>query len=493
MRLFTLLGILFLSYAAIAAEAGRGRGDTASDTGTTAEGSVSPAQERVDSVFIGTKADEKIKGVDFPVSESGDSASATRAADSLLLRSSTDSAGRVATLDYRIPGPVRPSWLYQGLTLEQDTLARQLMKAFLSFDWNGAEKTGKRMQRLEKRHHLPPLSNLLLVGMHVIRIQNSEYEEDRDARELLRDVAKLSSRGLELADPHGAPDSCRAIRSFITGGLKGFLATLDIDRNPVNAAIAGFSAQKFLAEALALDSSLNDAYLGIGLFNCILAKAPLIIQGALTLIGRDVSLARGLDYLRRSAYNGCYTKDIARLYLAQFLSPYLGHEAGEKRKIFQAMQNVYSSNPYYVFMELEEDICFNPGMLVNDYLKSRVRQQIARFKTTNYSTRRYANLVKWQYRLMDHSPPYKISPDTSYNLRGFSYYPVFLQAVREKLLFERENLASRNDGLRRMRYIRILGIKASRSLELSPDMPLGRKTFFLWHIRDALGFEKEIR
>jgi hypothetical protein len=101
--------------------------------------------------------------------------------------------------------------------------------------------------------------------------------------------------------------------------------------------------------------------------------------------------------------------------------------------------------------------------------------------------------VKWQYLLMDPFPTHGIAPDTALNLRGFSYYPVFLRAVREKLFYERENPASRSDRLRRMRYIRTLGIKASRVLEMSPDMPLSRKGFFLWHIRDALGFEKENR
>jgi hypothetical protein len=401
------------------------------------------------------------------------------------LRATPDSLARIPAL------PVRPAWLYAGLSLEQDTLARQLVRAFMEYDWNGVEKAGKKMQRLEKKHHLPPLSWLLLVGTNVMRVQNGEYERDHEARTLLKDIAKYSAKGIELARPEAAPDSNRATMLFITGGIKGFIATLDIDRNPVNAALSGFAARTLLAEAVALDTTLRDAYLGLGLFNCALAKAPLIVRGALAIIGKDVSLARGLDYLRRSANGGCYTNDIARLYLVQFLSPFLGHEAGEKRRIFRVLQRAYPRNPYYLFIEIEEYLCFDPGTFYSFAFKTRVARWMKRFKTDDYSLRRYAHLVKWQYLLMDPFPSKGLMPDTAFNLRGFSYYPEFLRAAREQARYEHVIKESRGDRMRRIRYFRMLALEAMKTLEACPAMPAGRKSYYLWHIRDALNLERQ--
>jgi hypothetical protein len=418
-----------------------------------------------------------------PVPSGGDSVSMI-AGDSSL-RATSDSLARMNV------SPVRPAWLYPGLSLEQDTLARQLLRAFMEYDWNGVEKAGKKMQRLEKKHRLPPLSWLLLVGTNVMRVQNGEYERDHDVRTLLKDIAKCSAKGIELARPEAAPDSNRATMLFITGGIKGFIATLDIDRNPVSAALSGFAARNLLAEAIALDTTLRDACLGLGLFNCALAKAPLIVRGALAIIGKDVSLARGLDYLRLSANGGCYTNDIARLYLIQFLSPYLGHEAGEKRRIFRALQRAYPRNPYYLFIEIEEYLCFDSGTFYSFSFKTRVARWMTRFKTDDYSLRRYAHLVKWQYLLMDPFPSKGLMPDTAFNLRGFSYYPEFLRAAREQARYEHGMKESRGDRMRRIRYFRMLALKAMKTLEICPSMPVGRKSYYLWHIRDALNLERQ--
>ena len=42
----------------------------------------------------------------------------------------------------------------------------------------------------------------------------------------------------------------RMLRLFITGGIKGFIATLEIDKNPINAALSGFSSVQYLRKAL---------------------------------------------------------------------------------------------------------------------------------------------------------------------------------------------------------------------------------------------------
>jgi hypothetical protein len=388
-----------------------------------------------------------------------------------------------------LPEKKRPSWLYPGLSLEQDTLARQMLTFFYDFNWNSADKTAKKLQRLEKKQRLPPLSYLLMVGMRVLRIQFGEYENDHEKKGFLREIEKFSVKGLDLANPDSAPDSCLATHLFITGGIKGFIATLEIDRNPINAALNGLSSVKYLEKAAARDTALLDAYLGLGLFNCVLAKAPLLVRGALALTGNEASLANGLEYLRASAYRGCYTNDIAKLYLAEFLSPYLGDESGEKQKILRSLQKRHPQNPYFVFLELEENLCFHPQQLLSFSFKGRVLKQTRFFKTDNYSTRRYAYLVKWQYLLIDPFPVEEQAPDKNFDLRGFTYYPVFLQALREKIVRESsaaDPAETKPDRDRRLRYIKTMGAKAARILDATEHLSSSQKNYYLWHIRDAL-------
>ena len=181
-------------------------------------------------------------------------------------------------------------------------------------------------------------------------------------KRLMRDVEKLARKGLELAGPaEGIPDSLAVIDKFIAGGIQGFVATLEIDGNPVKAAMDGFSAQKLLLEVAQQDTVIKDACLGLGLFNCILAKSPPVVRGALSIVGKDISLLKGLYFLRKAAYHGCYTGDIARLFLIEFLSPYMGDDAGEKKKLLRTLQKNYPENPYFVFLELDENICFHTG------------------------------------------------------------------------------------------------------------------------------------
>ncbi len=120
--------------------------------------------------------------------------------------------------------------------------------------------------------------------------------------------------------------------------------------------------------------------------------------------------------------------------------------------------------------------------------KSRLNRQISRFRTAGYFARQYANLVKRQYLLIDPFPASGVSPDTSLAMGDFSYYPIFLQALREKYLLG-NGTNSKADRVRRQRYIKSLGASASKMLAAS-SMPASRRNFFQWHIRDALNFKE---
>ncbi|MFP4014012.1 MAG: hypothetical protein ACLFVQ_08020 [Chitinispirillaceae bacterium] len=374
--------------------------------------------------------------------------------------------------------------LYPGVSPEQDRLALAMVEQVYSFNWKKAGKIGKKMQRLEKKHDLPPLSYLLLVSMNIFRIQNNEYSDNRSYKKLLKDIRKLSKKGLELSLPDSAPDSLKTMHMLIHAGIKGFNATLKMSKNPIESAIEGMGALKLLEQQVKLAPSIKDGYLGLGIFYCAVSKAPTLVRAAVNVTGRKISLEKGLGYLRKAAYEGQYTYGVAQMYLIQFLSPYYGHMVEEKKRIFSNLQKRYPTNPYYVFLELDETLCFHPSKLTLFTTNQRYKQKIRMFSKENHSLRKYCTLVKLQYRMINPLPPEDIEPDNSVDLKEFEFYPVFLQALREKLLLNQES-SKNSDHQKRIHFIKKKGQQAKKLLE-SSDIGKGRKGFYIWHIEDAL-------
>lgn len=99
----------------------------------------------------------------------------------------------------------------------------------------------------------------------------------------------------------------------------------------------------------------------------------------------------------------------------------------------------------------------------------------------NYSLQRYYNLVGRQCRIA--GTPAGIAPDTAFDLREFSFYPVFLDALREKL--DRSAPPVQIRGASKHDRLQLPGEKALKMLKNS-EMSPSRKNFYEWHLRDAL-------
>jgi len=366
--------------------------------------------------------------------------------------------------------------LYPGISREQDKLALQFIHEVYSFNWDEADKVGLKMEKLETRNKLPPLSSLLMVSMRIVRIQNSEYGTDSIGLHIAQETDSLISAGLRKSELKKADSLSRPTYLFIYSGIEGFSATLKISKWPVDAAIEGLGALKKLERLIESDTVIKDAYLGLGIFYCALAKAPAFVRGALNMTGRDVSFEKGLDYLRISAYKGRYTTETAKQYLIQFLSPYLGHETIEKNKIFRSLEQQYPKNPFYLFHHVHEDVCFHPDVITRPYIDN-VRKKAEKIKPSDYSVSRYLVLLNYQYNFLDSVNRFSI--DTTVNLREFSFYPVFLDALKE-----RDSVSVKRERFKKM-HLGARGIHAARMLDESAMTP-NRKNFFMWYLRDAL-------
>jgi tetratricopeptide (TPR) repeat protein len=111
-----------------------------------------------------------------------------------------------------------------------------------------------------------------------------------------------------------------AVAKFYLGGILGYRGMLEQSEGSMLDAISeGRRGYKLLEEAVEERPDLYDAQMGLGLFRYLVTKAPRQFHWVLKLVGISPDLEGGLQMLRLAAEKGLYTRNEARLYLAQFL------------------------------------------------------------------------------------------------------------------------------------------------------------------------------
>jgi hypothetical protein len=341
------------------------------------------------------------------------------------------------------------------------------------------------IRKLEVEENLPPLSYLLAVAIEVMRYQNGDFEDEAEEKTLLRAIEEAAEQGRYLCEQALRKRHNHPTYLLILGGIRGYLATLKIQPNPGEAMGDGFQALKLLEKAREKDGRMRDSYMGTGIFHCTAANAPLFVRATLKIIGRSVNMRAGLQALRVSAYQGQYTSVASQLFLIQFLDPYEEELKREKRRILVTLEETFPRNPYYTFLKTDEALSFYPDSFFRPETRQQLEQRMLAFKPVDFAGRRFANLVKQQYGLLNPTPDHLFRPDSDFEYRDFRYYPVFLQAVRFKRNAEDSLAGERKPP---SEVARILKVLRGQCLEHIADSPMNaaRKRHYEWHVTDAL-------
>ena len=376
-------------------------------------------------------------------------------------------------------------FLYPDITREQSDLAHLALAQAYSAKVKRAHKSVDALRALETENGLPPLSQLLSLAIDVMRYQNGDFEDAAEEKALRKAIAEASEQGSYACQQALRRKPGHPTYLLILGGIRGFTATLKIHDNPSQAMSDGFQALKLLEKAYAADPRLKDCFLGTGIFHCTAANAPLVVRATLKIIGRSVSMKAGLEALRKSAYEGQYTPVSSQLFLIQFLSPYEDELAREKREIFRSLEAEFPHNAYFTFLRNDENLCFHPDSFFAPATRAALGARIAAFSAGDSASRRYANLVRWQYTLLDPAPEKKYAPDSAFRFRDFGFYPTFIEALRWKLAIE----DTLDPGERPPQAVlSSLRDKRDACLALIADSPMNpaRKRYYAWHITDGL-------
>jgi hypothetical protein len=379
-----------------------------------------------------------------------------------------------------------PVILYPGITLRQHGLAQSVMHEFFAKHWNTAETLCREMRGLEQSDSLLPLSFMLGFAMRAWRILNDEYETRQEYETLHQELGPLRAECLRVLHKQHFADSTRPTRMFLEAGINGLHATLLIRSKPLSALSIGLKSFRTLDSVRLIAPQIKDIYLGLGIFQCSLANEPGIISFALRLFkGLHVSYDSGLVYLRTCANGALYTRQSAKEYLIQFLSPFKAHEAAEKQAIFKSLQTEYPDNAYYIFQEIDEGMAFHRAVVFSGDKYRWVLPRIGSFDTCNYSLRRDANLVRWQCAAIDSAMTKELHPEVFEQKQSYSFYPVFLRAAQLRYMLDTTKEFLSGGQKKVVGMYRLQKERAYSVLRKSGINPMLRE-YFVWHMEDGL-------
>ncbi len=375
--------------------------------------------------------------------------------------------------------PLRP---YAGISDEQSNLAHNALDAFFNGNSRESERILYSADSLEDQNQLPPLSRLLQVATSVIQLQRNETGNEKEEKHLRKLIADAAKEGLDDCKKARKESDSYPTYLLMQGGIQGFTATLKISSSPAKALSEGLHALKFLEEALDIDSTLMDANMGLGIFQCTAANAPVVVRGTLKMLGRPVNMEEGLNILRHAAYQGQYTSVASQLFLIQFLSPYNDDLRSEKREIFRSLSKSYPQSAYYAFVRWDEALCFYPDSFFLPRARRSLEHRMRDAVPHDYAGERYLNLIKYQYTLLNRHPGSAYAPDTTFDLHEYAFYPVFVEALRLRRKIMADSGDPSRSIVRNMRDLR------DSALDLIDESKLNTANIHLykWHMRDAL-------
>ena len=178
----------------------------------------------------------------------------------------------------------------------------------------------------------------------VVRTSTSPY----DAR--LEELDDLAIRKAAARRQAHQDEARNTVNEGMAYGLRArFYGLRDSD---LPTARAGKRMRALLLKGVALDPSLTDAYLGLGIYNYFVDTLPTIVKLLKFLIalpGGDREL--GLQQLRQAAEKGDLVRDEAKFYLAKDFSRGNERQFARSLELFQQLGHDYPDNMLWTLVE----------------------------------------------------------------------------------------------------------------------------------------------
>ncbi len=111
------------------------------------------------------------------------------------------------------------------------------------------------------------------------------------------------------------------------------------DEDYLNAVWAAKKSDSYLTNAILADSTFYDAYLGLGLYNFMIAQTPPALKWAMRISGIAGDKKKGIEYLELAAKKGKFSRTEAQYYLSQILSEFYDENKPAEKTLIQLNDN----------------------------------------------------------------------------------------------------------------------------------------------------------
>jgi tetratricopeptide (TPR) repeat protein len=223
-------------------------------------------------------------------------------------------------------------------------LVKQGLDSLYNLDFTSALNAFRQMTQEAPKD---PTGYFALALVHWWRLETrlGEFTEEEE-EQFTRSVANA----IEISQKAARQDSRNAQAYLCLGGAYGLRGRWHAAKhNWLRALFDGRRARRDQARALEIDPGLEDAYLGVGLFDYYVAALPKIVQ-ALSFLGSG-DKTRGLEELKRAGSQGLFSRTAAQLIL---IGIYTNTEKTPLAalKIAQELRGEYPNSPFMHELEI---------------------------------------------------------------------------------------------------------------------------------------------
>jgi tetratricopeptide (TPR) repeat protein len=183
------------------------------------------------------------------------------------------------------------------------------------FDWDQAEEHFTNM--IKENPNLPN-------GYHYLSSIYLWYYLGNRSKNDFEGFVNYSDQAIESVKKFLEENPKSAQANYLLGSNYMYRAiAFTREENYLDAVWASKKSESYLTIALELDPKITDAYLGLGLYNFAIGQIPSAFQWALSLAGIEGDKKIGINYIKKAAAHGAFSKVEAQYYLSQILSEVL--------------------------------------------------------------------------------------------------------------------------------------------------------------------------
>jgi len=298
----------------------------------------------------------------------------------------------------------------------------------------------------------------------------------------------LSDSTIKKANDLLESDSVDTFLHYILGSSYSYRAmAYTRHESYMDAVLATKKSFSYLNNTILNDSTYYDAYMGLGLFNFMIAQTPPALKWAMRMTGIEGEKDKGIEYLKLAADKGRFSKVEALFYLSQIFAEFYG-EYEKAEELLSTLYKKYQKNLLFKYslasFYLKISRLEKSEILLNGIISSKDTnfRQLIRYSKLSigdiYSYRNNFDKARNYYQifLSDSSENYyrgiaALRLGICYSFSGDS-----LNAAKYFELTDEGNTDIDDD-----RYAKITG---ERFLENPPDS-LERKIIFIKNLKEA--------